>query len=109
MIAQSLAPARELQQSAAVTKIVADQACLLRNVAPRWGRGGKAGSMLRARGARQGPRTSRPEKALSVPSRIPMDRPLRARAKENVGVWLRSQVGLIRHGDQEIDVQFSRD
>jgi len=38
-----------------------------------------------------------------------MDRPLRARAHENVGTWLRSQVGLIRHGDQEIDVQFSRD
>jgi hypothetical protein len=61
---------------------------------------------LRAKAARQGPRTSRPEMALSVPSpHPPAPAPFGARECENVEIGARSQVGLIRHADQEIRVR----
>ena len=70
----------------------------------------RVGPKLRARAARRGPRTSRPEMALSVPSRIPLHlAPFGARECKNVVIGVRSQVGLIRHADQEISVRPSAD
>jgi hypothetical protein len=70
------------------------------------GRRARVRPKLRAKAARQGPRTSPPEMALSVPSpHPPAPAPFGARECENVVIGARSQVGLIRHADQEIRVR----
>jgi hypothetical protein len=76
---------------------------------PAWGERARVRPKLRARGGRQGPRTSRPEMALSVPSpHPPCTAPWGPRCN-NVVIGARSQVGLIRHADQEITVRSSSD